>query len=141
MRGSAMVPRFLNERPHLPTLDKSTGRWQIALWRLALGICMAAIMVLSLLPLSQPLPSTGWDKSNHMLGFATLAFLSHGAWPGRRVVALVALLGYGGLIEVLQAFTPDRSADWEDVFADGIGLGIGAGIAGLAALVLARLRS
>ena len=75
-----------------------------------------------------------------MLGFATLAFLSHWAWPGRRVAALIALWGYGGLIEVLQAFTPDRSADWEDVFADGIGLGIGAGIASLVA-VLARVRS
>jgi VanZ family protein len=90
---------------------------------------MAAILVLSLLPLSQPLPTTGWDKSNHMLGFAALAFLSHWAWPGRTVHALAVLLAYGGLIEVLQSFTPDRSADIADLFADGIGLAIGAGVA------------
>ncbi|MGJ7578968.1 VanZ family protein [Variovorax sp. RHLX14] len=113
---------------------------KLTLWRLALAICMAAITVLSLLPLSQPLPSTGWDKSNHMLGFSALAFLSHWAWPGRTVKALVVLLVYGCLIEVLQSFTPDRSADLADVVADGVGLAIGAGIARVLA-VLAKLES
>lgn len=63
---------------------------------------MVGILVLSLLPSSQSLPTTGWDKSNHVLGFATLAFLSHLAWPGRTALALAALLVYGCLIEVLQ---------------------------------------
>ncbi|MGI4778950.1 MAG: VanZ family protein [Janthinobacterium lividum] len=113
---------------------KMTLSRQLVFWRLALTSCMVAIMVLALLPLSQPLPSTGWDKSNHMLGFATLAFLSHWAWPGRTAHALAALLVYGGLVEVLQSFTPDRSADLVDVVADGIGLAIGACIAKVAAV-------
>jgi VanZ family protein len=95
------------------------------LWRSALGVCMLVILVLSLLP-PTGLPTTGWDKSNHVLAFAVLAFLSHGAWPGRTVVALAGLLGYGGLIEVLQSFTPGRSADFADLVADAIGLASGA---------------
>lgn len=117
-----------------------TRNRKLTLWRMALSICMAAILVLSLLPLSRPLPSTGWDKSNHMLGFATLAILSHWAWPGRTKCALAVLLAYGGLIEALQSFTPDRSADLADVLADGVGLAIGAGIA-RAAAVLAKMGS
>lgn len=93
-------------------------------------------MALAPVPVSYPLPTTGWDKSNHMLGFATLAFLSRWAWPGQRTHALLVLLAYGGLIEGLQAFTPDRSADLADVIADGVGLVIGAGIAKLAATLL-----
>jgi VanZ family protein len=95
------------------------------IWRWALASCMVALLVLSLMPPSVRLPSTGWDKSNHMLGFAVLALLSHWAWPGRTVVALVALLAYGGLIEVLQSFTPNRFAEFGDLLADAIGLLIG----------------
>ena len=116
-----------------------TRNRELILWRLALALCMASIMVLSLLPVSQPLPTTGWDKSNHMVGFTTLAFLSHWAWPGRTIRALAALLAYGCLIEVLQFFTPDRSADLADVVADGFGLAMGAGLAATVT-VLARMR-
>jgi VanZ family protein len=117
-----------------------THHQRLTFWRLALVACMVAIMVLSLLPLSQSLPTTGWDKSNHILGFATLAFLSHWAWPGRTTHALAALLAYGCLIEVLQSFTPDRSAELADVVADGVGLAIGAVIAtAVAALAKVRL--
>lgn len=38
---------------------------------------------------------------------------------------LLGLLAYGGLIEVLQSFTPDRMAEWGDLLADGVGLLIG----------------
>jgi VanZ family protein len=39
------------------------------------------------------------------------------------------LLAYGGLIEVLQSFTPNRYAEIGDLFADGVGLAIGAVLA------------
>jgi VanZ family protein len=97
----------------------------VATWRWLLAFAMLGLLVLSLLPPSVRLPSTGWDKSNHMIGFATLALLSHWAWPGRTVIALAALLAYGGLIEVLQSFTPNRFAEFGDLIADGIGLLVG----------------
>ena len=98
---------------------------------------MAAILVLSLMPPSPEMPTTGWDKSNHVLGFATLGLLSHGSWPGRRMAALAGLLAYGALIEILQSLTPTRSAEFGDLVADGIGLAAGA----VLPLLLARWSS
>jgi VanZ family protein len=111
---------------------------RVAPWRWALALCMLTILVLSLMPPSPSMPTTGWDKSNHALGFAALAVLSHWAWPGRTVFALAGLLAYGGLIEVLQSFTPSRYAEFGDLFADGAGLALGAVLARLLALWMSR---
>lgn len=92
------------------------------IWRALLGLVMLALLILSLLPATTPLPSTGWDKTNHLLGFATLAFLGQHAFPRRTFATLCGLLAYGGLIEVLQSFTPDRAAEFGDLVADGLGL-------------------
>ncbi|WP_447772848.1 VanZ family protein [Variovorax boronicumulans] len=94
----------------------------LAAW--AFWVCVCAILALSLAPPSMPMPSTGWDKSNHVLAFATLAFLANKAWPGR-IWLLPSLLAYGALIEILQSFTPDRYAEWSDLWADGLGLLVG----------------
>lgn len=93
--------------------------------RIAFWACAVAVLVLSLAPVTTPMPSTGWDKTNHLLAFSTLALLGRGAYPGRMVAVLGGLLAYGGLIEVLQSFTPDRSAEWADLLADGVGLLVG----------------
>lgn len=95
------------------------------LWAWAFWACVLAVLALSLAPLSTPLPSTGWDKSNHVLAFAALAFLARKAWPGRLWLLLPCLLAYGALIELLQSFTPDRYAEWSDLWADGVGLFVG----------------
>jgi VanZ family protein len=72
------------------------------LLRLAFLACLVAVMVLSLVPNSPEVPTTGWDKTNHLLGFAVLALLGCRSYPDRTRVVLPALIGYGGLIEVLQ---------------------------------------
>ena len=102
-------------------------RWMAgtALWRGLLLVAMLAMLVLCLAPASAPLPTTGWDKGNHALGFAVLALLAHRAWTGRTLMVLSGLLAYAALIEILQSFTPDRSAEWGDLWASGIGLLIG----------------
>ncbi len=102
---------------------------RVTFWRWLLAIAMLALLVLSLMPALLPVPSTGWDKSNHSLGFSVLAFLAYWAWPERIRLALLGLLSYGALIEVLQSLTPDRLAEWNDLWADGIGLLIGSAIA------------
>jgi len=107
----------------------------VILWRWLLASAMLALLVLSLMPASISVPSTGWDKSNHALGFAVLAFLAYWAWPGRIPLSLLGLLGYGALIEVLQSLTPDRMAEWSDLWADGVGLLVGTAVA----LLLQRL--
>ena len=107
-----------------------------AVWRWLLALAMLALLVLSLAPSSLALPTTGWDKANHALGFSVLGLLGQWAWPGRTAIVLTALLAYGGLIELLQSFTPDRSAEAIDLLADWVGLLVGAGLA----FLLERLR-
>ena len=59
-------------------------------WRWLLAFAMLVLLVLSLAPLSIVLPTTGWDKGNHALGFAVLGLLGQWAWPGRTAVVLTA---------------------------------------------------
>ena len=94
-------------------------------WRLALLLLLCAVSWLALAPKPPPELSTGWDKLNHLLAFATLAGVAAMAYAqaGWRVAA--GLLAYGGLIEVLQAFTPSRVADPADLLSDGLGIAIG----------------
>ena len=98
-------------------------------WKSLFWTCAAAVLILSLMPPAPYMPTTGWDKTNHVLGFSVLAVLGCRAYPARVAMTLFGLLLYGGLIEVLQSFTPDRYAEWEDVIADGIGILAGYGIA------------
>lgn len=97
----AMIPRS-----RMPAL----GCWLFA-------ACLCAVLLLALMPPTGA-PSTGWDKSNHFLAFGTLVVLGRRAFPGHDGLLLEGLLAFGILIEILQSFTPDRSADWADLVAD-----------------------
>ena len=97
----------------------------LLVWRLAFGAYVLAVLVLALMPIDMVMPSTGWDKSNHLLAFSVLTLLGLRAYPGRTMSLLAGLLTYGVLVEVLQSFTPNRSADWQDVVADSVGLVLG----------------
>ena len=87
--------------------------------------CGAAILVLALMPTVPQMPTTGWDKSNHVLAFAVLCFLGCLAYPNRIAAVLMGSILCGGLIEVLQSFTPYRFAEWSDLLADTIGVIVG----------------
>jgi VanZ family protein len=98
------------------------------LWRYVLTVLLA---VISWLALSAAPPKTvdlGWDKANHALAFASLAFSAVWAlWQRpRQWLRLVAvLLAYGIGIEIAQSFLPPREADWHDVVADSVGIVLG----------------
>ena len=98
------------------------------MWRLAFGVCLLAVLVLALAPADMPMPGTGWDKSNHMLAFSVMSLLGKRALPGRTMALLAGLLAYGALIEGLQSFAPNRSANWHDLLADAAGLVLGWGV-------------
>jgi len=98
------------------------------LWKSAFWVCTVAVLVLSLAPTAPELPTTGWDKSNHFLGFITLAVLGLQAYPKRSMALFLGLLLFGGLIEILQSFTTYRFAEWVDWIADGIGVLAGYGL-------------
>ncbi|XYI31995.1 VanZ-like domain-containing protein [Cupriavidus oxalaticus] len=104
-------------------------------WRLLFWACACVVLALSLMPPSQPLPSTGWDKGNHLLAFGVLALLGRRAFAGHWLALLVALVVYGGVIELLQGMTAYREADWLDLVADTCGV-----LAGLALDWLWRAR-
>lgn len=94
-------------------------------WYLVAALLLLAVAVASLLP---PPPNLGvGDKLSHLLTYFVL-----GAWfallaENRRLLALsvAGLMGYGMLLELLQAMTPYRYAEWADVIANGAGIGAG----------------
>jgi len=99
-------------------------RLPLALRRWTFWLCVLAVLVLALLPARTPLPSTGWDKTNHALAFFVMAVLGRWAYPRAMAALLCGLFAYGGLIELLQSFTPDRSSEWGDWLADCVGLAL-----------------
>lgn len=97
-------------------------------WRYLFTVLLAVISWLALSAAPPTTVTTGWDKANHTLAFAALAFSAVWAfWPqpslwGRLVAVLLA---YGIGIEIAQSFLPPREADWHDVIADSIGILLG----------------
>ena len=98
-------------------------------WRWALLLLAAVVAVLAVVP-APPRPlDLGWDKLNHVLAFATLAVCAVLGWRSSRaarLAVLLALLAYGGAIELVQRQLPNRSGEWADLGADAIGIGLGA---------------
>ena len=119
-------------RPSLFLQQQAVIRWTF--WSCALGV-----LVLSLLPGDKiPIPTTGWDKSDHLLAYAVMAALACLGWSGRTLLLMGGLLVFGIVIEGLQAMTGYRSAELFDVAAEGLGLGVGVVVAWVVGKVLAR---
>ena len=98
------------------------------LWRLLAMLLLGAITTLALVPHPPERLTTGWDKANHALAFASLAFSSVWAvWrePRRWGWLAAALLAYGGGIEIVQTLLPPREGEWLDLLADGVGIALG----------------
>ena len=98
-------------------------------WRALLALLVAAVSYLALTPAPPAVIDFGWDKLNHVLAFSALAFSASLSCPASRRVRLALLfwlLGFGGLIEILQLFVPGRACEWADLFADTVGIALGA---------------
>jgi VanZ family protein len=103
------------------TGQASMARW----WRAALALLLCTITGLALMPAPPPQANLGWDKLNHLAAFATLAVVAVLGRVGPYARVGGVLLAYGALIEVLQSFTPTRSAEWADLLADSVGIALG----------------
>lgn len=99
---------------------RTARRWRALLWLL---VCVVTVLALS--PAPPKSVDIGGDKINHLLAFATLATVAALAWARAWPPVALALLMYGGLIELLQSFTPTRKAEWADLLADATGIGLG----------------
>ena len=98
------------------------------LWRAVLLLLLVTVTWLALSPAPPKAVDTGWDKFNHALAFASLAFVSVWAlWsqPRQWGWLVLALLAFGGAIEIGQSYLPPRTADWFDLLADGVGILVG----------------
>jgi VanZ family protein len=95
--------------------------------RAAGWVAVAAGVVLSLWPAPEHL--VPWfphaDKLQHAVSFGVLAWL--GTRAGYRLWPMLALglLALGASIEVLQGFTPTRTAEFGDWLADAAGVACG----------------
>ena len=95
-------------------------------WRLSFWLLVLVTLWLSLVPVDQvPKVFSFWDKAEHALGFAALAFSGSLAYP-RRIPALIfGLALFGAGIECAQWLTSWRFGDWQDWVADCVGVLIG----------------
>lgn len=103
----------------LMTSARAKRWWMYLLWA---GVALT--LILALIPAPPKALSTGWDKSDHLGAFGCLAVAARLAWGGgfrRYLLLLACLVAFGGLIEVLQMFVPQRQADWFDLLADTLG--------------------
>lgn len=99
-------------------------------WRLLTLLLAVLIGLLSLWPLERLPLVPGGDKSHHLIAYAALAFPLGLARPRHWPLLALLLLGWGGLIELLQPWA-NRYGEWLDLAANGTGLVVG--------LLLARL--
>lgn len=97
----------------------------LILYRLLFFSAVLVISWLAVMPLEDIPVTTGWDKLNHFVAFASLLLLLDAAyplislWKGK----LLPLIMYGLAIETLQAFIPYREFSVVDVVANILGLG------------------
>lgn len=91
--------------------------------------CTLPLMILiasvSLFPLSELPPIPGSDKTHHLIAYAVLAFPLSIARPRSWIWGLFGFLLFSGAIELVQPYV-NRYGEWADLFANGLGLLIGA---------------
>lgn len=116
-------------RPAMQSLlSLATAPARRPLWRGLLALLLVVITWLALSPVPPSTVDTGWDKLNHLLAFAALAFVCVWAlWrqPRQWLLLSAVLLAYGGAIEIAQGLLPPRQPDGLDMLADGVGVLLG----------------
>lgn len=102
-------------------------------WRQGAIALAAVIAVLSLLPREYSVSSGLGEKVEHIAAYALLTFLAVSGWKGRISPWVMGLIvvGYGGLLEILQIIAPGRDSSWLDIVANCFGVILGIGIVGL----------
>jgi VanZ family protein len=96
---------------------------------ISLILVILTIGILSLLP-----PESGFelkkDKLGHFLAYLALSVNAMYFVVGWRhlVITVILVLGYGGVLEILQGFVPGRDSSILDMVANSYGAFVGIGI-------------
>lgn len=87
---------------------------------LAFPVMVCVSFIMASLPNPPDLPASPSDKTQHVLTFASLMSAGMLAFPRLSAVRLwLALVGYGALIELVQAIPAlHRDSDWVDLLVD-----------------------
>lgn len=103
-----------------------------AAWWSAAGLCAAAILYLSVIPVPEG-PDIPWlDKAVHLIQYLALAWVLAQALRAGRLqerpyltLAWIEATSYGLLVELIQVMLPWRSADLWDAAANAVGAAAG----------------
>jgi len=106
--------------------------------RLSTIVAFLAVAWLSVLPSEIAVVDDFNDKAKHVFAFFVLAAGLLHCWRISRSIAVLGLLGYGILIEVVQSHVPGRTASAADVLADIAGIALAVLVPSL--IKIARLR-
>ena len=103
--------------------------------RVAAGSAAIVIAVASLSPQSPTIETGFGDKLDHLAAYSVLSLLVALGWSGRVAPGVIVgvAVGFGGLLELLQTFSPGRQADWADFAVNSVGA-----VTGLALAMLVR---
>jgi hypothetical protein len=96
----------------------------LKLWRGLGRILVAAMMVVSVLPMPRVIGAVpSGDKIGHALAFCGLVLFYAQIYPLQRDRwrCVLGAIAFGALIEIVQSFVPYRSAEFLDLAADTVG--------------------
>ena len=100
--------------------------------RISFALVLLGITYLSLRTPSGSVHIQFNDKIGHFIAYAVLTFNAFLVFAlstkARRNALLLALVGYGLLIEYLQGFVPGREVSGFDLLANSLGVAIGWGV-------------
>lgn len=102
------------------------------------AVCVACA---SLLPVNSGVVGQ-WDKLGHLGMYGLFAVLGYWAVPRTRpfLFLCLAIIGFSGLMEILQSFMPGRMMSVYDFIANTVGVVLGALLARVLWPALVRLR-
>jgi len=97
--------------------------WQAIGWLLVAGVT-----ALSVMPAPPEPPLMTWDKSNHLLAYATLMLWFRQAFSPR-VRWILFLVALGVVLELIQGWLGYRDLEFTDMLANTLGVAGGLGLA------------
>lgn len=93
-------------------------------WIVLTTLVLAAITVLSLVPLDELPEVPGTDKTHHVIAYAVLMFSVALKKPKYWILIGVFFVAYSGGIELIQPYV-NRYGEWVDLLANTLGLILG----------------